>query len=91
MFKTIALVLALLSPASPAAQIPEQDSRNADVHDTDTHFRMPVFTSREAWQEHLQMPHVRALQEKAEELLDGPLEVTLADCPLGATVTKSFP
>jgi dienelactone hydrolase len=37
--------------ASPAAQIPEQDARNIDVHDSNTSFKMPVFASREAWLE----------------------------------------
>ena len=37
--------------SAPAAQIPERDARNADVHDTNTRFLMPVFTSREAWQQ----------------------------------------
>jgi hypothetical protein len=31
------------------AQIPPQDSRNIETPDTNTHFRMPVFRTREAW------------------------------------------
>jgi dienelactone hydrolase len=46
---TIPVVWFLVSLAAWSAQIPEQDARNADVHDTNTHFAMPVFTSREAW------------------------------------------
>ena len=33
------------------AQIPEQDARNTLVHNSRTHFSMPSFTSREAWEE----------------------------------------
>jgi dienelactone hydrolase len=50
MTKAISLFL-LLSFSSAAAQIPEQDSRNTVIHDSNTHFQMPVFTSREAWLE----------------------------------------
>jgi dienelactone hydrolase len=42
---------AVLAIPVPAAQIPERDTRNAEVRDTNTHFKMPVFTTREAWQE----------------------------------------
>src|SRR5215472_16773282 len=31
------------------AQIPKQDSRNINTPDTNTHFQMPVFRTREAW------------------------------------------
>jgi dienelactone hydrolase len=41
------LVIIALSGAS----IPEQDSRNTSIPDMDTHFRMPVFPTREAWLE----------------------------------------
>src|SRR5438094_367143 len=34
-----------------AAQAPDQDSRNTNIPDMNTHFRMPVFTTREAWLE----------------------------------------
>src|ERR1022692_2725320 len=34
-----------------AAQVPEQDVRNTGIHDSRTHFGMPVFTSRETWLE----------------------------------------
>src|SRR5271157_1444339 len=51
MTKRIIVILALLYVAAPAAQIPEQDARNVDVHDSNTHFRMPAFASREAWLE----------------------------------------
>src|SRR6516164_2259036 len=30
-------------------QFPDQDSRNTDIPDMDTHFQRPVFASREAW------------------------------------------
>jgi hypothetical protein len=43
--------LAALCLAGRAAQIPEQDARNADIHDSNTHFKMPLFTSRESWLE----------------------------------------
>ncbi len=33
------------------AQVPEQDIRNTGIHESRTHFRMPVFTSRETWLE----------------------------------------
>jgi dienelactone hydrolase len=32
------------------AQIPEQDARNLDVHNSSTHYSIPKFASREAWQ-----------------------------------------
>src|SRR5436305_3913865 len=43
-------VLGLLAGASIAlGQVPEQDSRNTNIPDMDTHFQMPVFQTREAW------------------------------------------
>ena len=33
------------------AQIPDQDSRNSNIPDMNTHFQMPVFATREAWLE----------------------------------------
>jgi dienelactone hydrolase len=39
----------VVGPLLASAQIPQQDSRNTDTPDTNTHFRMPVFRSREAW------------------------------------------
>src|SRR5215471_18561029 len=44
------VVLALTALGAPGAQIPEQDARNLDVHNSTTHYSMPKFTSREAWQ-----------------------------------------
>src|SRR5437764_14244737 len=45
-------VLGLLAGASIAlGQLPEQDSRNTNIPDMDTHFQMPVFQTREAWLE----------------------------------------
>ncbi len=32
-------------------QVPEQDSRNTNIPDMNTHFKMPVFHTREAWLE----------------------------------------
>jgi len=49
--KKATLLFLLLRLAAGAAQIPEQDSRNADLRNSDTHYKMPVFTSREAWLE----------------------------------------
>ena len=43
--------LLLLEYASARWQIPGQDSRNTNIPDMDTHFQMPVFTTREAWLE----------------------------------------
>ena len=51
MTRTIALVMAMYSGALSAARIPEEDIRNSQVHDTDTHFVMPAFQSREAWEQ----------------------------------------
>ena len=41
----------LLMASARAAQIPEEDARNTDIHTGNTQFKMPVFSSREAWQE----------------------------------------
>ena len=41
----------LLSMLLPAARIPGQDSRNTNISDMDTHFQMPVFSTRDAWLE----------------------------------------
>jgi hypothetical protein len=52
MIKATAVIVSLLClAAAPAAQTPEQDARNIDIHDSNTPFKMPVFTSREAWLE----------------------------------------
>ena len=52
MTKAAAVVVSMLCLAvAPAAQIPEQDARNIDIHDSNTHFKMPVFASRQAWLE----------------------------------------
>ncbi len=52
MTRSIAVIISMLCLASaPAAQIPEQDARNVDTHDSSTHFKMPIFASREAWLE----------------------------------------
>ncbi len=52
MIKATAVIVSILClAAAPAAQIPEQDARNIDIHDSNTHFKMPVFPSREAWLE----------------------------------------
>jgi dienelactone hydrolase len=53
MRKTAALLIffgALLGALAPAQRIPEEDARNT-VLDSRTHYQMPVFASREAWQE----------------------------------------
>src|SRR4051794_36907160 len=50
MTTTVALVIAISSGALSAARIPEEDIRNSQVHDTDTHFVMPAFQSREDWE-----------------------------------------
>jgi hypothetical protein len=51
MTRTVALVLVISCGAALAARIPEEDARNTEVHDTNTHFVMPVFQSREAWEQ----------------------------------------
>ena len=43
------LGLSLAIIALSGASIPQQDSRNTSIPDMDTHFRMPVFLTREAW------------------------------------------
>jgi dienelactone hydrolase len=43
--------LVLAAGLAMAGQIPDQDSRNTDLSTGQTHFKMPVFTSREAWVE----------------------------------------
>jgi dienelactone hydrolase len=48
MLRAIASLL-LMSGLATAGQIPDRDSRNTDLPDGQTHFRMPVFTDREAW------------------------------------------
>ena len=45
-----AMLLVCIAAALNAASIPEQDSRNVILPDGNTHFQMPVFTSREAWE-----------------------------------------
>ena len=42
-------IAAWLSVAALAAQIPDQDRRNAVIRHTDMHFEMPVFQSAEEW------------------------------------------
>jgi dienelactone hydrolase len=39
----------VLTAMSAPAQIPQQDSRNINTPDTNTHFRMPVVRTREEW------------------------------------------
>jgi hypothetical protein len=46
---TLPVVLVLTALGAPGAQIPEHD-RNLDVHHSSTHYSLPKFTSREAWQ-----------------------------------------
>ena len=46
---TLPVVLVLTGLGAPGAQIPEQDARNIDVHNSGTHYSMPKFTSRDAW------------------------------------------
>jgi len=46
--KKIAAIFALVCVVLPAARIPEQDARNV-VLDSSTHYKMPVFASREDW------------------------------------------
>src|SRR5712692_2239767 len=41
--------LSLVIIALSGAAIPKQDSRNTSIPDMNTHFRMPVFATREAW------------------------------------------
>src|SRR6266568_8005172 len=45
------IFFALLSAAPVAAQISGQDARNTSIPDMNTHFQMPVFTSRAEWLE----------------------------------------
>jgi hypothetical protein len=40
----------LLLASSLWAQVPSQDSRNTDVPNTDTHFRLPVYKTRAEWE-----------------------------------------
>ena len=47
---TLPVVLVLTALGAPGAQIPEQDARNLDVHNSSTHYSMPKFTTLEAWQ-----------------------------------------
>lgn len=42
-------VFTFLNILLPAAPIPAQDSRNTDIPDMNTHFRMPAFPTRESW------------------------------------------
>ncbi|MEO7653599.1 MAG: hypothetical protein ABIZ80_24335, partial [Bryobacteraceae bacterium] len=43
---------ALLFACAAAAQIPATDARNTNTPGTDTHFAMPVFQTRAAWEAH---------------------------------------
>src|SRR5689334_5199320 len=43
------LALALIMTALAGAQIPEQDARNTNIPDMNSHFQMPVFPNRQAW------------------------------------------
>jgi dienelactone hydrolase len=45
------ITLALTLTALGVAQIPDQDSRNTNIPDMNTHFHMPAFPSRQAWLE----------------------------------------
>ena len=47
---TLPVVLVLTALGAPGAQIPEQDARNLDVHNSSTHYSMPKFTTLEVWQ-----------------------------------------
>jgi dienelactone hydrolase len=49
--KIALLGFALAGTVLMAAQIPDQDSRNSNIPDMNTHFQMPVFATREAWLE----------------------------------------
>src|ERR1041384_2085169 len=53
MLKTVSLALfsLWLSTAAGVAQIPEQDARNSEIRSSNTHYKMPAFSSREAWLE----------------------------------------
>src|SRR5437588_5117571 len=46
-----ALIVAVMLAAAGAAEIPDQDIRNTQIPDMNTHFKMPVFSTREAWLE----------------------------------------
>src|ERR1051326_7266152 len=50
MLRTVAGLIIVCSLAI-SGRIPDQDSRNTDLPSGQTHFKMPVFTSREAWLE----------------------------------------
>jgi dienelactone hydrolase len=39
----------IVGAVAASAQIPRQDSRNTETPDTNTHFRMPAFHTREEW------------------------------------------
>src|SRR5712691_11561500 len=45
----LALLIAATVAETVTAQIPDQDARNTQIPDTNTHFKMPVFSTREAW------------------------------------------
>ena len=49
--KIALLAFALAGTVRMTAQIPDQDSRNSNIPDMNTHFQMPVFATREAWLE----------------------------------------
>lgn len=44
------ILTAVLLGGALAAQVPEQDARNVEVPNTQTHFRMAEYSSREAWE-----------------------------------------
>ena len=47
--KRTVILFALTSAALAAAQISDQDIRNTSIPDMNTHFQIPVFTSRAEW------------------------------------------
>ncbi len=71
----LAAPLICSAAAVNTGSIPEQDSRNVDLPDMDTHFQMPVFTSREAWQ-------ARALELRKQILASAGLLPMPAKTPL---------
>src|SRR5215472_8199451 len=61
------IILALLAGAIVYAQIPDQDSRNTDIPNTDTHFTARTYKTLAEWQERRE--HLRKQVLSASGLL----------------------
>src|SRR6266700_3345459 len=73
------MLTGLLLLSMLAAQVPEKDSRLTELPNTDTHFSMPVYKSREAWEK-------RKVQLRRQILTASGLDPMPARNPLHAQI-----